>query len=174
MARVFINPGHAPNGRPDAGASGNGYRESDLAWELGVRVQRYLIDAGCEAPFMQSNSLEDIVTTANESNADLFVSIHMNGFTNPSANGVEVFSGGSIKSNTAAVCVLNQLVAATGVTNRGVKTDSLYVTRNTSMPAILVEVGFITNASDCDFVVNHYDEIAAAIARGVTDYFQQI
>lgn len=172
--KVFLNPGHAPNGNPDPGSPGGGYWEHAIVWEIGIRVQRYLIAAGVQCDILQHDTLGYICEVANASDADIFVSIHMNGFENPAANGTEVFSGGSIRANTLANCILEQLIDTLGTTNRGVKLDRLYVTRNTDMPAVLVEVGFISNDEDRNKIVSDYDKSAAAIARGITDYFQLV
>ena len=55
--------------------------------------------------------------------------------------------------------------------DRGLKTDSLYVVRNTNAPAALLEIGFISNELDEEILINNIDGISAAIARGVSDYF---
>ena len=69
MTKVFINPGHAPNGDPDPGACNaeTGLRESDVAAIVGRMVAGYLNAAGIETEVLQSDSLEDICSAANES-----------------------------------------------------------------------------------------------------------
>ena len=77
--RVFLNPGHAPNGEPDPGACGFGLRECDVAKNVADLVAGYLTNAGVEvAGNLQSDSLEEVVDVSNESEADLFISIHCN------------------------------------------------------------------------------------------------
>ena len=56
--------------------------------------------------------------------------------------------------------------------DRGVKEHAWYVIKHTDMPAILTEIGFISNECEQDYIINHKDEIAHAIARGITDYMQ--
>ena len=78
--KVFINPGHAPNGNPDPGAVNNttGLRESDVAATIGNLVKKYLEAAGCECQLFQSDDLYEIVSDSNSWDADVFVSIHCN------------------------------------------------------------------------------------------------
>lgn len=78
--KVFLNPGHAPNGHPDPGAvnSESGLRECDVALAVGQSAESYLNAAGVATELLQSDSLEEICEAANASDADIFVSIHCN------------------------------------------------------------------------------------------------
>lgn len=78
-----------------------------------------------------------------------------------------------------ANCIQSQLVDALGTTDRGVKiatpgVNGLYVLTNTDMPAVLVELAFITNPSNEEILAYAQDALARAVARGVTDYEQLI
>ena len=174
--KVFINPGHAPNGNPDPGACGNGLRECDVALAVGKAVESYLNAAGVETELLQSDSLYEICETANSSDADIFVSIHCNAADAEEANGTETWAcAGSSNGSTLAGCIQSQIVNALGTTDRGVKiatpgVNGLYVLTNTDMPAVLVELGFISNSDDEKILANNQDALARALARGVTDY----
>lgn len=171
MSKVFINPGHAPYGNPDPGACGNGLRESDVTAAVGALVQKYLNDAGVETNLLQSDSLGEISATSNAWGADLFVSIHCNSAGNPAANGTETFRyNGSVKGAKLAGAIQKQLVDSIGTTDRGVKDANFYVLRNTDCVAVLVELAFISNEGDAAILRDKQDDIARAIARGVTDY----
>ena len=88
--RVFLNPGHAPDGDPDPGACGYGLRECDVAKSVADLVAGYLAAAGVEVVGnMQSDSLHEVVSVSNCSGADVFISIHCNA-CNGTANGTEV------------------------------------------------------------------------------------
>ena len=181
--RVFINPGH--DRKYDSGACHpSGVREADVAWDVGERLEAYLQNAGCETYVMQSDNLngestywdrQDAVVcpAANDWGADVFVSIHCNA-CNGEAQGTETLMyawGGA--SETLAACIQNQIVSALGTIDRGLRErPRLSVLRNTDMPAVLVELGFIDNDEDLELLLNHSDEFAAAIARGITDYQQ--
>ncbi len=175
---VFINPGHAPNGNPDPGAVNDttGLRECDVAKCVADNVEQYLNAAGVTTEQLQSDSLGDICRTANDSGADIFVSIHCNAVDAESANGTETWAcAGSYRGSILADCIQKQIVEALGTTDRGVKiatpgVNGLYVLSNTAMPAVLVELAFISNVSDEQLLADDQDDFARAIARGITDY----
>lgn len=173
---VFINPGHAPNGNPDPGATGFGLRECDVAKNISDLVEHYLVSAGVEViGNLQSDSLSEIVNASNNSSADIFISIHCNAF-NGSANGTETwYYYSSDNGKNLASCVHNQIVSSLPLNDRGVKgakpgTNGLYVLTNTDAVSILVETAFIDNENDNALLKNNQDDFARAIARGVTDY----
>lgn len=177
--KVFLNPGHAPNGNPDPGACGCGLRECDIAKSIADLVEGYLSAAGVEVVgSLQSDSLHEVVSASNRADAEVFISIHCNA-CNGSANGTEVWHFyGSGAGETLAQCIQNQIVDALGTVDRGVKgakpgVNGLYVLSNTDAVAILVELAFIDNESDAALLRERQDEFARAIARGVTDYEAQ-
>lgn len=180
--KVFLNPGHAPNGHPDPGAVNEetGLRESDVALAVGKSAASYLNAAGVETELLQSDSLEEICKAANTSDADIFVSIHCNAAEAEEANGTETWAcAGSYRGNMLASRIQSQLVNALDTTDRGVKiatpgVNGLYVLTNTDMPAVLVELAFITNPSDEEILAHDQDALARAVARGITDYEQLI
>lgn len=174
--KVFLNPGHAPNGNPDPGACGCGLRECDVAKSVADLVADYLKRAGVEVVgSLQSDSLHEVVSASNRADAEVFISIHCNA-CNGSANGTEVWHFyGSGVGETLAQCIQNQIVDALGTVDRGVKgakpgVNGLYVLSNTDAVAILVELAFIDNESDAALLRERKDDFARAIARGVTDY----
>lgn len=172
--KVFINPGHAPNGIPDPGAVNHtrGTQEWEVAADVGKLLERYLNNVGIATETLQDNSLGKICNAANASGADLFVSIHCNGYTTSNARGTETwYYEGSFNGRKLAMAIQAQIVSALGTVDRGIKpTRGLYVIKYTDMTAVLVELGFITNDDDCVLMETRRDEYAAAIARGVTDY----
>lgn len=180
--KVFLNPGHAPNGHPDPGAVNEetGLRESDVALAVGKSAASYLNAAGVETELLQSDSLEEICEAANTSDANIFVSIHCNAAEAEEANGTETWAcAGSYRGGMLANCIQRELVDALGTTDRGVKiatsgVNGLYVLTNTDMPAVLIELAFITNPRDENILAHDQDALARAVARGVTDYEQLI
>jgi N-acetylmuramoyl-L-alanine amidase len=183
VVKIFINPGHAPDGNPDPGAVNavTGLRECDVALIIGRKVVTYLQNAGCEVSILQSDSLSSVVETANNWPADLFVSIHCNSAAASSANGTETwYCHNSGNGQKLAYCIQDQMVKSVLLTDRGLKeatpgVNGLYVLSNTDMPAVLVETAFISNDGDEKLLADDYwrDEFAKAIARGITDYFSQ-
>ena len=109
---------------------------------------------------------------ANSWGADYFISIHANASTNPEANGSEVYVySEATPAYALAGDVLGQIVRRLEMRDLGVKTrPTLYVLRRTQMPAILVELGFITNESDANKLANNQYQFAYAIYAGLLDY----
>lgn len=170
--KVFLNPGHAPDGNPDPGACGCGLRECDVAKSVADLVEGYLTAAGVEVVGnMQNDILSEITYTANTSDADIFVSIHCNAF-NGSARGTETcVYPGSAAGRKLGACIQRQITDSLGTVDRGLKDrPNLYVLNTTDMPAVLVELAFIDNAGDAALLRDRQDDFARAIARGVTDY----
>ena len=170
--KVFINPGHDIN--IDPGAIGpSGLREADVVLNVALRLDIVLRNAGIETEMMQSDDLSAVCSASDEWGADLFVSIHCNAAVNEAAHGTETFyHPGSDNGRALAECVNAQLVGL-GLADRGTKDGSwLYVVKNTSAPAILVELDFISNPDQEQYLAddNNKQELARAIARGITDY----
>ena len=180
--KVFLNPGHAPGGEPDPGAvnDATGLRECDVALAVGKSAESYLNAAGVETELLQYDSLYEICEAANSSDADIFVSIHCNAAEAEEASGTETWAcAGSYRGSMLASCIQSQLVNALDTTDRGVKiatpgVNGLYVLTNTDMPAVLVELAFISNSGDEEILANKQDDLARAVARGITDYEQSI
>ena len=179
--KVFINPGHDLEYDSGAVNPNTGMRECDVVAEIGERLKGYLEAVGIETEMLQSDNLYydsnysdrpiPVCEAANNSGADVFVSIHCNA-ANGNAKGTETFVyswGGA--STTLANCVQNQILNALGTIDRGIKVrNDLIVLKRTNMPAILVETAFIDNDSDAELLTNNRDDFAAAIARGITDF----
>lgn len=190
--KVFINPGHDIDYDSGAVSPRSGLRECDVAAHVGALVKHYLEAAGCTCKLMQSDNLAPtsigrsryadrqgptVTETANDWDADIFVSIHCNSAEAEEACGTETFAydldGG--EGEKLATCIQDQIVDALNTVDRGVKANpELYVLRYTAMPAVLVELGFISNAGDEELLTTHQDDFARAIARGVTDYEQML
>ena len=184
--KVFLNPGHSPNGIPDPGAKNaeTGLRECDVAKNIADLVEKYLVAAGVEVVGdIQSDNLyydsdypqPCVCEEANASGADIFVSIHCNAF-DCEAHGTETYaytSGG--EGEKLASCINDQIVGALGTLNRGVKFRQDYIVlRHTDMPAVIVETAFIDNDQDEQLLRAKQDDFARAIARGITDYEQML
>lgn len=175
---VVIDPGH---GGGDPGAVGiGGIRESDIVLDISRQVVSLLKQQGVEAVMTRTRDeeieLQPRVQFAERTNADVFVSIHANAFDarRTDVNGIETFfySGGG--GQPLARAVQDSLLQELGARDRGVKSANFYVIRNTSMPAILVETGFVTGAEDAARLASPAgrSRIARAIARGILQYLR--
>ena len=182
--KIFIDQGHNPQGI-NAGAEGFGYREQDITYAVGTYLREILNEDGRfearssrNAPdevlgTSNATSLAERVAAANNWGADYFISIHCNANVNPAVNGSEVYvyREGS-EAASLARAVLNAIVARLGTKDNGVRVNpSLYVLRRTRMPAILVELAYITNAQDVQKLVNDQYAFAYAIYTGLCTYF---
>ena len=182
--KIYIDQGHNPQS-PNAGAEGNGLREQDLVFRIGVEVKR-LLDANpnfearlsrptSDTQLGSSNatSLKARVDDANAWGADLFLSLHCNASADTSASGSEalVFSRFGESYNIAEI-LLTSLTEATGLRNRGVLVrPGLYVLRRTAMPAVLLELGFITNPNDAILLRDNPTLFAQGIYNGIVRYY---
>ena len=172
--KVFINPGHAPNGNPDPGAINQSLkmRECDVALDVGMWVEKYLNSWSIETKLVQDDSLAYVCSESNKFDADVFVSIHCNAF-NAKARGTETWYFYNSKNGLKlAECVQYTLQDKGGRLDRGVKpakpgVNGLYVLTNTNAPAVLVEIGFIDQLDDAVYMHNHKDYIGLQIARGI-------
>jgi hypothetical protein len=107
-------------------------------------------------------------------NADIFVSIHNDSFTSPTAAGTTTFHYGDAESIKLATFVQKSLVDGLGTKDRGARYASFYVIRYTDMPAILVEVAFISNPEE-EMLLASVDgryKAADSIFRGIVKYFK--
>ncbi|ALS22626.1 hypothetical protein PN4B1_03230 [Paenibacillus naphthalenovorans] len=148
--RVVIDPGH---GGKDSGAVSVTNRfEKDLVLSLGHKVADLLQkEPGIEAVMTRSDDtfieLADRVAKAEESEADLFISIHANTINKESVGGTETFYW-TPQSMDFANLMHKSIVEATGFTDRKVKQERFYVIRNTTMPSVLLEIGFLSNPAE--------------------------
>lgn len=169
--KIFINPGHSAVAGEDPGACYNGLREADITLAIGQLVKNYLDAAGCETKLFQFDDLQAICDTSNFWNADLFVSIHCNAFSNPAAKGTSTYCVyGAGAGRDLAECIHNQILNALPVEDREVREAGYAVLTGTNCPAVLVETAFISNQSDAELLATCQDDFARAIARGITDY----
>ena len=183
--KVYVDQGHNPRDF-NTGAEGNGYFEQDITYEVGRLLYNYLEGNPEFTPRLSRPTPDTVLGTSNASSvtarvraanswgADIFVSIHTNASTNPAANGSEalIYSRGSEVAYSLAEDILTEMTAVTGQRNRGViERPGLYVLRRTQMPAVLVEIGFITNPSDAELMANSPNLFALGIYRGILDYY---
>lgn len=181
--KIFIDQGHNPQGF-NAGAEGNGLREQDVTYNVGIILAQLLrqderfevlTSRTCISQivgYSNSTSLEERVWRANWWGADYFLSIHTNSSTNPTANGSEIYVYRSqTRAYFMAEDILEQIVTQVGTRSRGVRINpAFYVLRNTSMPAMLIELAFITNPQDAEKLRNDQPIFAQAIYDGLVEY----
>lgn len=173
--KIVIDPGH---GGADPGGVGTGMQEKNVVLDVCKRFKALLdADAGDNGGGGNWTSyltrtddtyveLSARASYANSKGADRFMSIHSNAFGDPSANGTETFAyaeggeGAALRN-----LVQDEMIKAWGLTNRGNKTANFAVLRETSMPAELHELAFITNATDAQKLASPDERQKAAEAH---------
>ena len=175
MKIVCIDPGH---GGKDPGATGGDVDEKDIALDVSKKIVSFLEAKGCTVMLTRETdvfvALSDRARMANSAKADLYVSIHCNSVRdNARATGMEVYhyTHASEASKHAARVIYDKLLPVCGLRGRGVKSQDLAVLRETAMPAVLVELGFISNPIDRAKLTNFawQDDAAKAIADGIVE-----
>ena len=185
---IVIDPGHGGN---DSGAIGpTGVMEKTVTLNIALRLQKLLEAEGATVYMTRSTDTEvspkganasDIeelqarCDVANNHNADIFISIHNDSFTNGAAKGTTgyYYSRGSAKSRDLADKVRSGVIDQIGTQSRGTQSCNFYVVKHTDMPATLVEVAFISNPEE-EKLLNSDDgaqKAAQGIADGIADYF---
>lgn len=218
---VIVDPGHENyGGDPGTSATHNGisYIESNLNLQIAVKLKAELESRGMDVYMTRyegsglisqdsTESLKKRVALANEKNADFFVSIHHNSFTNTSANGFEVYYSTGTPTNLTSIArsaitedgrdltlerslystrsvtekvkvskavateITNEASSKLNMYNRGAKDSNFYVCKNTNMPSILVENGFLTNPTEAVKASSssHQQKLAQIIADKVNN-----
>ena len=185
MIKIYLDQGHNPRDY-NTGAEGNGFFEQDITYRIGILLYDLLVSNGnFEVKLSRptpdtilgrnnSTSLSERVREANSFGADVFISLHTNAALNPNASGSEalIYRRGSSVALGLAEDILKNLNLVTGLRNRGiVERPGLYVLRFTNMPAVLVEMGFITNSYDAELMAYSPGLFAEGIYRGILEYY---
>ncbi|CEJ08037.1 N-acetylmuramoyl-L-alanine amidase [Acididesulfobacillus acetoxydans] len=185
---IVVDPGH---GGPDAGAVGpNHTYEKDNTLAIALALNTILKKAGAKVvltrdsdvspatPYSVMADLQARVDIANQSHADLFISIHNNSFTNPDVQGTATyFSSDNPKQNESlqlAHCIQTAVVNTIHTKDRGINDEAFYVIKHTTMPAVLLEVAFISNPYEEARLQNPIfrQNVAAGIFHGIYNYFK--
>ena len=169
MATIVLDAGH---GGADFGATRDGRMEKADNLGLAMAVGRILEARGHRVVYTRQSDISLTpgarATLANNAGANLFVSIHRDGFDNPAANGSTVLVNTyTSAANRACATQMAQRIATAGTfANRGVvgRTD-LTVLNATNMPALLLEVGFLSNTGDN----TRFDTCTSQIVNAITD-----
>ena len=183
--KIYIDQGHNPR-NPNAGAEGNGLREQDLTYRIGIELAAQInenpnLTARLSRPredtqlgTSNATSLAARVNDANAWGADYFISLHANASNIESASGSEGYVY-ALNSTAYALgtAIVKNLTEATGLRNRGVfARPGLYVLRKTAMPATLIELGFITNPNDAALMNNDPGLFARGVYNGILAFLR--
>lgn len=180
-AAVIIDAGH---GGADSGKIGvNGRKEKDINLEISIKIRKLLSDNGITVRMTrdsderladsQTEDLKERTDIINEG-ALLAVSIHQNSYHDPSISGAQVFYyTGSAEGEKAAAAIQEKLNRAVpGNTKKIRANDSYYILKNTEIPVVIVECGFLSNYAEADKLVDEAWQagIAEAVSAGIMEY----
>ncbi|WP_312093315.1 N-acetylmuramoyl-L-alanine amidase [Niallia sp.] len=166
MVKIFIDPGH---GGSDSGAVGNGLVEKNITWNIAQQISNILQNEYEDIAILMSRtgdstvSLSERTDAANKWNADFYLSIHINA---GGGTGFEsyIYPGVGTPTLTYQQAIHRQIIEETGFNDRGMKSANFHVLRETDMPALLTENGFVDTMLDANQLKD--SNFIAKIARG--------
>ncbi|MDF2633631.1 MAG: N-acetylmuramoyl-L-alanine amidase [Pelosinus sp.] len=184
---IAIDPGH---GGSDPGAIGaNKLQEKIVTLAVAQRVQALLEKAGAKVLMTRktdvdvygpnASAVEELsarTIVANKNKADVFVSLHINAFTNPSVGGIATYYYQKSKYDMLlADCIQDNLIKSGGLQDRGINAAGFYVIKKTQMPSVLAELGFISNPDEEKLLSNpqFQQKMAQGIVQGLDAFFAQ-
>lgn len=171
MPKVFLSAGH---GGSDPGALGNGLKEKDINLQIMLACQEVLLHHGltvvCSRTTDEYDPVQQEVREANASGADIAFSIHTNA---GGGDGSESFYWKTSSKGKKLAELCEKHVKAIGQNSRGVKTNNLMFTRETTMPAVLSECAFIDTKKDIEAVntVAEQKKFGVAYAKAILEFF---
>lgn len=180
---IVLDPGHGGHDIGTQSISKPRYQEKSLNLVTANFVKGYLEQLGYQVVMTRTKdkfiSLEKRAQIANEEKPDIFVSIHYNSAPSAEAKGIEVFfyqskenKNRTTKSKKLAQVVLKNIIKHTKAQNRGTKHGNYAVIRETNMPAVLIEGGFVTNEEELNNLKDpaYLKKLAWGITQGINEY----
>lgn len=178
---IILDPGH---GGTDEGAKVNTFMEKKITLTTALLTKKHLEELGYRVVMTRTRDiylpLPRRALIANKTKGSLFVSVHFNSSPSIEAQGIEIFYYDSKEqwrtraSKRLADCILYQVVDQTEAISRGIKRGNFHVIRETDMPAVLVEGGFMTNKEERSKLRDrsYLNRLAIGIAQGIDKYMR--
>jgi N-acetylmuramoyl-L-alanine amidase len=178
---IVIDPGH---GGSDTGAMHNGLVEKSLTLDISQRLRAILVSRGWTVKMTRERDVDVVAPNddartelqgrcdvANNAGARLFVSVHINSFTQSYLNGTTTYFYKPNDQSFAAM-IQRRLISLLGTKDDGARRENFYVVRHTTMPAVLVETAFLSNPDDAARLKSpaFLQNVAQGIADGIADY----
>ncbi|MBU8908577.1 N-acetylmuramoyl-L-alanine amidase CwlD [Desertibacillus haloalkaliphilus] len=187
---IILDPGH---GGVDGGAvSKSGLLEKDVTLDISLQLRDYLQEAGAlvlmtreedqdladgDLQGIRNRKVQDLkrrVQLVNESDGDMFVSVHLNAIPSPKWRGAQTFYNRAIEENEPlAKFVQDEIRRNLENTNRSAKPiGSVYLLKRAQIPGVLIEVGFLSNPSEAELLetTEYQQKVAASIYQGILRY----
>ncbi|MCI1593059.1 N-acetylmuramoyl-L-alanine amidase CwlD [Heyndrickxia oleronia] len=187
---IILDPGH---GGPDGGAGDEDALEKDIALSISKKIKEYLQEQGAlvmmtreddsdladpQTKGISRRKVEDLRTRLdmiNESEADLYLSIHLNSIPSPRWSGAQTFySPHLIENKRLAKFIQSELIRNLENTDREAKLlKNIYIVKNAKKPGALVEVGFLSNPTERENLKSdkYQEKVSASIYNGIMRYF---
>lgn len=187
---IIIDPGH---GGPDGGAIGGKIQEKDIALKVAFKLRDYLQGQGALVQLIREadvdlasentrgyskrkvEDLQNRVQFINESEADFFVSIHLNAIPSSRWSGAQTFYNPIYTENEAsAKFIQDELrINLQNTTRKAKPINNVYLLKNTKKPGVLVEIGFLSNLEERNLLVQdeYQEKVAASVYKGILRYF---
>lgn len=188
---VMIDAGH---GGYDPGAiTSQGIYEKEINLQIAKKVRDLLVPSGVTTLLTRDEDVDYVpdgvkgrttkkqidlnyrITKAVEARADIFVSIHVNSTVAARNSGAETFYHfSSEEGKTLAVSIQQELIKIAGMNHRIAKPGDFYIIKNTSMPTVIVEVGYLSNVAERKKLQQSWyqEQVAHGIAKGIANYFE--
>ena len=176
-ALILLDPGH---GGEDEGCSREGAEEKEINLRIAYQLQKKLLEMGYRVHLTRNGdrelTLEERAKEANETGADLCISLHQNASEEAGAEGIEIWysiQNQKEESERLSRIIQKYAVQSTGAVSRElVESEELYVIRECTMPSCLIETGFLTNNAERKKLESpeYQEQLAKGIAEGINAY----
>ena len=173
--KVVLDAGH---GGSDYGAIREGINEKDITLEITQRVEAILRSKGCKVSLVRKDdtfvSLEDRVVFTEKEGPEVFVSIHVNSAVSNTPCGIETHWYHDSSKDLAEIIHKNMIKQIPSAKDRGLFKSKFYVINHTSAPAVLCEIGFLSNTEERNELIteSRKQRTAKAIAEGIIEYLK--
>lgn len=184
---IFVDPGH---GGRDPGTMYGNILEKNIVLEISLKLRDELLKKGAIVYMTREKDIDlsskwdarkkrgDLyrrILMYKKYDAELYLSIHINQYKNPAWSGIEVLYNSINPENKKIGTILMKNFKTEFGTKRTLKTTNLYMYRNTTVPGVLIECGFLSNANERYLLQqdNYQEKLAKSITNSVVEYFTQ-
>jgi len=176
--KVFVlDPGHGGDDGDNTGLGG--LKEKDVNLDIALRLEKMIKEAGAKVFLTRREDikvlLSDRTDMANRIRPHFFISIHQNGFFNPSVSGTEIYHyNGDAEGERMGRCIMDRLARETGALNKGVKTANFFVLREAKASSLQLELFYITNPEEEKRLADgeFRAAVAKAVSNGIISYYR--
>lgn len=181
---IYIDPGH---GGIDPGATYKDIYEKDINLSIALKLKKELenngaivyltryddIDLSISTNNHKKSDLNNRVRAINNSNADLFISIHLNSY-GTSWYGVQIFYDDNNSNNEVLASIMDKNIKNLNGNRTYKKKNNLYLLKNIKIPGILVEVGFLSNENERYLLTNskYQEKVSKSLCNGIKEYLK--